>query len=46
METIGIQLHYKTILSNIDLEMKTWHQIYSGKYFKKSFFLLLLEDYI
>lgn len=32
---IGVQLQCKTILSNVDLEMKTWHQIYSGKYLKK-----------
>lgn len=35
------------ILSNVELEMKTWHQTYSGRNFlKNSFFLLLSEEYI
>lgn len=35
------------ILSNVELEMKTWHQTYSGRNLKKnSFFLLLTEEYI
>lgn len=35
------------ILSNVELEMKTWHQTYSGRNFlKNSFFLLLSEECI
>lgn len=32
---IGVHLQSKTALRDVDLEMKTWHQMYSGKYFKK-----------
>lgn len=35
------------ILSNVELEMKTWHQTYSGRNFLKNrFFLLLSEECI
>lgn len=36
------------ILTNVELEMKTWHQTYSGRNFlkKNSFFLLLTEECI
>lgn len=31
----GVQLQHKTVLSNVELELKTWHQIYSSRNFKK-----------
>lgn len=32
------------ILSNVELEMKTWHQTYLGRNFKKNIFFLLLTE--
>ena len=36
-DIVGVQLQIKTTPSSVELEMKTWHQIYSSRNFKKYF---------